>query len=546
MPSSSEASSVVRSSVSFASLAMRCRVARRSSCEPSSSTSFVTFSVASWAAIASPSTSPILLSRAVSSAISPLLGSIAVRRLPDLSGAKPGLRISSRPLDGRGSSGFRPRRGAARLRGGKACRRRARPAGARELRAARSRGGRRLGGDDRARGRARSAGGRGRARLGRGRRRPARALHRLARRRDRTRAIRSAVRLLREQFADRLGRGRSLCVPGRRVRGAAVPAGHLALDRGVARRRPGGRARGRGSARRRIARPGPRGRRAAARGCPAGRALARPRRPRARWARRVDRALRAAAPRWRSRSSPRPAARSAPPSSRRCGCSPATPRSSSGSSTSTRTPRPGSRSRSPAARTRSCSRRTARCSARAPSTRSTSWNRCSGRRRCVLSEAVAGATSRRGFLARTGRLLLGVAGGGFVLGAIKRAEGGGLPLLRAHLHDRLLPPPDRAAADRRATASRCARPTASRWTISAGRWTSSAGPSTPHGNAAARPRREPAAARAAHAHLRQGRPRVRVPRPDRRRLVPLLQRPHPQARRLLRLHDSTGSTATTP
>jgi hypothetical protein len=37
----------------------------------------------------------------------------------------------------------------------------------------------------------------------------------------------------------------------------------------------------------------------------------------------------------------------------------------------------------------------------------------------VLSEHVAGATSRRGFLARTGKLLLGVAGGGFVLGALK-------------------------------------------------------------------------------------------------------------------------------
>jgi len=37
----------------------------------------------------------------------------------------------------------------------------------------------------------------------------------------------------------------------------------------------------------------------------------------------------------------------------------------------------------------------------------------------VLSEHVAGATSRRGFLARTGKLLLGVAGGGFVLGAIR-------------------------------------------------------------------------------------------------------------------------------
>jgi hypothetical protein len=37
----------------------------------------------------------------------------------------------------------------------------------------------------------------------------------------------------------------------------------------------------------------------------------------------------------------------------------------------------------------------------------------------VLSEAVAGASSRRGFLARTGRLLVGLASGGFVLEAMR-------------------------------------------------------------------------------------------------------------------------------
>jgi hypothetical protein len=37
----------------------------------------------------------------------------------------------------------------------------------------------------------------------------------------------------------------------------------------------------------------------------------------------------------------------------------------------------------------------------------------------VLSENVATASSRRGFLARTGKLLVGLAGGGYVLGAIR-------------------------------------------------------------------------------------------------------------------------------
>jgi hypothetical protein len=37
----------------------------------------------------------------------------------------------------------------------------------------------------------------------------------------------------------------------------------------------------------------------------------------------------------------------------------------------------------------------------------------------VLSESIAGASSRRGFLARTGRLLVGLASGGFLLEALR-------------------------------------------------------------------------------------------------------------------------------
>ena len=46
-------------------------------------------------------------------------------------------------------------------------------------------------------------------------------------------------------------------------------------------------------------------------------------------------------------------------------------------------------------------------------------------------------------------------------------EAEALPLLRPHLHDRLLPAPDRAAADRLARAARCARATATGSTTSA-------------------------------------------------------------------------------
>ncbi|HKG42964.1 MAG TPA: hypothetical protein VKB10_01805 [Gaiellaceae bacterium] len=40
----------------------------------------------------------------------------------------------------------------------------------------------------------------------------------------------------------------------------------------------------------------------------------------------------------------------------------------------------------------------------------------------MLSEGIADASSRRGFLARTGRLLLGLAGGGYVLEAVRAQQ----------------------------------------------------------------------------------------------------------------------------
>ena len=97
----------------------------------------------------------------------------------------------------------------------------------------------------------------------------------------------------------------------------------------------------------------------------------------------------------------------------------------------------------------------------------------------MFSEAVAGATSRRGFLARTGRLLLGVAGGGFVLGAIKaqKAEAfhfcGHIYTTGSCPHPTGLPRIDAHGFPLRAVDG------AARWTTSAGRWTSSAGRSTP-------------------------------------------------------------------
>ncbi|CAA9474522.1 MAG: hypothetical protein AVDCRST_MAG38-1561, partial [uncultured Solirubrobacteraceae bacterium] len=111
-------------------------------------------------------------------------------------------------------------------------------------------------------------------------------------------------------------------------------------------------------------------------------------------------------------------------------------------------------------------------------------------------------------------------------------RGRGLPLLRPHLHHRLLPAPDRAAAHRRP------RLPAARARRQAGRRPRS--PDRLRGASAGLAREEadrcrgpPAAPRVAHARVHRRGPGLRHRRPRRRRLVSLLRRPRPQARRLL-------------
>ena len=148
----------------------------------------------------------------------------------------------------------------------------------------------------------------------------------------------------------------------------------------------------------------------------------------------------------------------------------------------------GAGRRARAARSRSPSAPTGPCSPRAPSTPAAQLESvlaAAERRRGAdavpepaLSDRVAGGTSRRGFLARVGGGVMALAGREDRRLARQAGRGRGLPLLRPHLHDRLLPAPDRPAADRlaRLPAAREGRRAAS--TTSGGSWTAPATRST--------------------------------------------------------------------
>ena len=156
-------------------------------------------------------------------------------------------------------------------------------------------------------------------------------------------------------------------------------------------------------------------------------------------------------------------------------------------------------------------------------------------------------TSRRGLLARVGRRARRRHGGRrWWPSADQARRGRGLPLLRPHLHDRLLPAPDRAPAHRRP------RLPAARAGRQAGRR-----PRPPHRRARAarststarllhRPRRPAAAASPPRTQgLHDAPPRCYgFHAADRRLLVPLLRRPRAQAHRLLRATRDGASTAT--
>ena len=154
-------------------------------------------------------------------------------------------------------------------------------------------------------------------------------------------------------------------------------------------------------------------------------------------------------------------------------------------------------------------------------------------RRARIADAVAGASSRRGFLARVGAAVVGATGVGALV-APGDAEAyhfcGHIYTTDSCPHPTGLPRIDAKGLPIRA---KDGRPVDDQ-----GRYIDATGsPVDEDGNVADRRRRHAAAAHEPDAGLRGRRGRLRLHAARRRRLVPLLRRPRAQARGLLR-HDA--------
>ena len=223
------------------------------------------------------------------------------------------------------------------------------------------------------------------------------------------------------------------------------------------------------------------------------------------------------------------AARTRSPSTSRAPCSPRARSTTSLSSRASSPPPSDAARRAPAARRlRAClTATTASASAEA-------------------LESIAGNTSRRGFLARVGGAMTAITAGGLVGARGQARRGRRLPLLRAHLHDRLVHPPVRpgAAADRLTTASRSA-PATGMPIDNLGRLVNSRGePVDDNGKTLRDPDGRPLPPAPRTKICERDRAALRLQRPNRRQLVSLLRRTRAQARSTAARTSTSASTAT--
>ena len=160
-----------------------------------------------------------------------------------------------------------------------------------------------------------------------------------------------------------------------------------------------------------------------------------------------------------------------------------------------------------------------------------------------IADAVAEASSRRGFLARVGAAVMGVAGARTVGSLVAPGEAeayhfcGHIYTTDSCPHPTGLPRIDATGLPLKAKDGRPVD--------DLGRYVNELGqPVDEDGNVLVDADGTPLPNATRTPRLRRHRGRVRLQAPHRRRLVPLLRRPRAQARRLLRLRHASASTAT--